>query len=170
MSPATRNRLLALTAGLVLALSLWISLPDSGTPPLAFTAREVAGTTVVAEPGAGFYGVERSPDHRWSWSGGEAVLLLRRTSGGTEPLPLQLHFYLQSIVPRTVTVRFREFILWRGRLDRRRVPVDIPLFTLTGPGAEITISSDLPGELKPGGGDPRLLAFALYDLELNAAE
>jgi hypothetical protein len=170
MLPALRHSLLALAAGIILAIGVWFALPDSGPPPSTFALYESNGAQLMAEPGAGFYGVERNSKHRWSWTGGEATLVLHRLAIVSPTQSVRLRFTLQSIVPRNVTVRYGEFILWKGRLDKPKVAVDIPSFTLTGPSAEIVLSSDLPGDLKPGGGDPRKLAFALYDLEISPVE
>ncbi len=170
MPPALRHSLLALVAGIILAVGVWFALPNSGPPPYAFALYESGGVQIMAEPGPGFYGIERSSEHRWSWSAGEATLRLHRLTSVSPNESVRLRFNLHSIVPRNVTVRYGDFVLWKGHLDKPKSPVDIPSFTLTSPSAEIILTSDIPGDVKPGGGDPRSLAFALYDLEISAPE
>ena len=170
MPSALRYSLLALAAGLTVAFGVWYALPSAGAPPQALAFCDAKGLLVIAEPGPGFYGVESQADRRWSWSGGEATLTLRRLDQSATPRPIHLSFNLHSLTPREVTVRYGKFVLWRGHLQKTLVPVDIPAFTMTGPLAELTLVSDLPGELAPGGHDSRLLAFALYDLKITPAD
>jgi hypothetical protein len=171
MSPALRNSLLALAAGLAVAFGVWFMLPHSGPPPQALAICDESDLLILAEPGGGFYGVERKDDRRWAWAGGPATLVLRRLDQGTTPHPLRLRFNLHSLTPREVTVRYGEFVLWKGPLSgAAKTKVDIPTFTMTGPIAELMLTSDQPGSLVPSGQDPRPLAFAVYDLEVTSAE
>ena len=170
MSSVLRHRLLALLGGSALVIAVWLALPDSSAAPKTFARYEQPNLVIAAEPGTGFYGLEHSPKHLWAWSGGEATLVLHRLTSTGPAQPVSLRFYLQSLSPRTLTVRYGEFVLWKGDLNVHRVLVEIPSFTMTSPTAQLILTSDRPGELKPGGHDPRLLAFALYDLEISAAE
>ena len=171
MSPTLRNSLLALAAGLVVAFGVWYALPHSGPPPQALAICDEADLLILAEPGEGFYGVERKADRRWSWAGGPATLVLRRLDQSTTPQPLRLRFNLHSLTAREVTVRFGDFVLWKGLLSgTAKSKVDIPTFTMTGPMAAIMLTSDQPGSLVPSGHDPRPLAFAVYDLEVTPAD
>lgn len=170
MSPALRNSLLALAAGLAVAIGIWWALPTSRPPPQALALCDESDLLVIAEPGAGFYGVEARSGRRWSWAGGPATLTLRRLDQLTAPQALRLRFNLQCLNPCEVTVRFGEFVLWKGRLIKSKVPVDISSFTMTGPTAELTLTSDQPAALAPGGLDQRPLAFAVYDLEITSAD
>jgi len=170
MRPVLRHSLLALAAALVLGGAIWFMLPRSGPPSGTFALYKQAGNMLVAEAAPGFYGVERSSKHSWAWTEREGTLVLRRLAGTDTNQSVRLRFTLRAIVPRTVTVSFGEFVLWQGRIEKSHVQVDIPSFTLTGPSAAITLTSDLPGELKPGSNDVRKLAFALYDLEISETE
>jgi len=170
MSPVVRFSLLGLVALVLLAGGIQLALPKAKLPARAFAMLDDASLVVVAEPGDGFYGLEISPKSRWSWSGGEAVVVLRLVARATAPRTLRLRMLVHSIAPRVVTIRHGDFILWRGPVEARRTPVEIPLFTLTGPKAELVFSSDRPGELRADGADPRPLAFALYDLEITRAD
>lgn len=169
MSPRLRHCVLALAAGLAVAFGVWYALPASGPPPGALAFCDEDGLLVVAEPGAGFYGLEGKSGRRWSWSGAEAKLRLRRLGHPAISQPIRLRFNLHSLTPRVVTISHDTFVLWKGRLDRSTVPVDIAAFTMTAPVQEITLVSDLPGELAPGGTDSRPLAFAVYDLDISPA-
>lgn len=170
MSSALRQSLYALAAGLAVACGVWSMLPNPQPPPQALALLDDDDRIVYAEPGAGFYGIERKSGRRWSWAGGPATLVLRRLDPGTDPLTVRLHFNLHCIAAREVTVRHGEFILWKGALGEKKTPVEIPVFTLTGPVVEITITSDQPGVLLPGGVDPRALDFAVYDFEITATD
>lgn len=165
MRPVLRYSLLALVAALLVAGGVWLARPDSAPPPGLFAACTLPGGQLLAEPGPGFHYLESNARHRWAWSAGEATIFLR---GRGPAQPVRLRFDLQSLSPRTVTVSTGGFILWHGRLDQTKVAVDIPSFTLTGPEAALTLTSDRPGDAKPG--DGRQLAFAIYDLKISAAE
>ncbi|MCW5548261.1 MAG: hypothetical protein KIT44_04785 [Opitutaceae bacterium] len=170
MSPVLRLSLLGLLAVALLIAGIQLALPKARLPAQAFAMLDDASLVVVAEPGDGFYGLETSAKSRWSWSGGEAVMVLRRAGRDAAPRTLRLQMLIHSIAPRVVTIRHGDFILWRGPVEARRTPVEIPLFTFTGPKVELVFSSDRPGELRADGGDPRPLAFALYDLEITRAD
>lgn len=165
MRPALRYSLLALAAALLAASGVWLARPDPVPPPGLFAAYASPGRQILAEPGPGFHYLESNANHRWAWSAGEATILLR---GRGPAQPVRLCFDLQSLAPRSVTVSTGGFILWRGQLSQNKATVDIPSFTLTGPEAVLTLSSDRPGDSKPG--DGRQLAFAVYDLKISAAE
>lgn len=169
MSPVLRHSLLAALAIAALILGIRYFLPATKQPAQAFAVLDDPTMVVIAEPGPGFYGVERKELSRWSWSGGEAVLRLRHPGFDGTPHSLRLSFLLHSTTPRTLTIRYGEFVIWRGQVAARRTPVVIPLLTLTGPQAELVFTSDRPGEILADGSDPRPLAFALYDLVLTRA-
>jgi hypothetical protein len=170
MAPVLRHSLLTALAVAALVLGIRYFLPATKQPDQAFAILDDPAMVVIAEPGPGFYGVERKDLSRWSWSGGEAVLRLRHPGFDGTPHSLRLSFLLHSTTPRTLTIRYGGFIIWRGAVEARRTPVVIPLLTLTGPQAELVFTSDRPGEILPDGSDPRPLAFALYDLVLTRAE
>lgn len=170
MSSALRQSLYALAAGLAVACGVWFMLPNPQPPPQALALLDDDDRIVFVEAGAGFYGIERKSSRRWSWAGGPATLILRRLDPGTDPLTVHLRFNLHCIAAREVTVRHSGFILWKGALGEKKTPVEIPVFTLTGPVAEITFTSDQPGVLLPDGKDPRALDFAVYDFEITAAD
>ncbi len=172
MSPVLRHSLLALLVGSLLTFVAWRFLPEPEPPAHAFAALDDAAMVVVAEPGDGFHSVEHDAKHRWVWAEGDASFILRRVSYAkfARQRPLRLRFFLHSLTPRTVTVHRGDFILWRGRVDASRVPVDIPGITFVGPQIELKFTSDQPGVLRTDGGDPRPLAFALYDLKITRSE
>lgn len=170
MSSALRQSLYALAAGLAVAGGVWFMLPKSQPPPQALALLDDGSRIVYVEPGAGFYGVERKSARRWAWAGGPATLVLRRLDPGTDPLTVRLRFDLHCLPPREVTLRHGDFILWKGLLSEKRTPVDIPVFTLTGPVTELTLTSDRPGVQLEGSPDTRLLDFAVYDFEIGAAD
>lgn len=170
MSSVLRQSLLALAAGLAVAAGVWFMLPKAQPPPQALALLDDGQHLVTVEPGSGFYGIERKSGRRWAWAGGPATLLLRRIDPGTDPVAISLQFDLHCLPPREITLRYGDFILWKGLLSQKVTPVDIPVFTLTGPLAELTFSSDRPGLPLPGGADPRILDFAVYDLAIAAVD
>lgn len=170
MSSAVRQSLYALAAGLAVACGVWFMLPKAQPPLQTLTLLDDDGRIVYVEPGAGFYGVERKSDHRWAWAGGPATLVLRRLDPGTDPLTVRLRFILRSLQPREVTLRYGDFILWKGPLKEKKTEVDIPVFTLTSPVTELTLASDRPGVHLENGQDPRVLDFAVYDFEIATAD
>ncbi len=170
MSSALRQSLYALAAGLAVACGVWFMLPNPQPPPQALALLDDDDHIVYVEPGAGFYGIERKSSRRWSWAGGPATLILRRLDPGTDPLTVHLRFDLHCLPPREVTLRYGEFILWKGLLSEKKTTVDIPVFTLTAPVTELTLTSDRPGVQLEGAQDTRVLDFAVYDFEITAAD
>lgn len=170
MPSAVRQSLYALAAGLAVACGVWFMLPKAQPPPQALALLDDDGRIVFVEPGAGFYGAERKSGRRWAWAGGPATLVLRRLDPGTDPLTVRLRFDLRCLQPREVTLRYGDFILWKGLLNEGKTEVDIPVFTLTRPVTELTLASDRPGVHLASGQDPRLLDFAVYDLEITTAD
>jgi hypothetical protein len=170
MPLVSRYLLPGLATALAVVCGIWYFWPGAKPPPQALALCHQAGLHLIAEPGPGFYGVEQKAGRRWAWSGGEATLLLHRYGPDPLPRPIRLRFVLRSLTPREVTVRHGDFVLWKGHLEKTRVPVDIPELTLVGPLTEIVFVSNLPGELAPGGHDLRPLAFALHELEITPGQ
>ena len=170
MPSALRQSLYALAAGLAVAGGVWFMLPKAQPPPQALALLDDGHSLVYVEPGSGFYGIERKSGRRWAWAGGPATLVLRRLDSGTDPLTLHLRFDLHCVPPREVTLRYGDFILWKGLLSEKMTSVDIPVFTLTGPVTELTLVSDRPGVQLDGGRDPRVLDFAVYDFEIATTD
>jgi hypothetical protein len=170
MSSTLRQSLYALAAGLAVAGGVWLMLPEAQPPPQALALLDDDDRVVAVEPGSGFYGLERQSGRRWAWAGGPATLVLRRLDSGTDPLTLRLRFHLHCIPPRGVTLRYGDFILWKGLLSEKRTAVDIPVFTLTDPVTVFTLASDRPGVRLDGGQDQRVLDFAVYDFEIATTD
>jgi hypothetical protein len=170
MSSALRQSLFALAAGLAVACGVWFMLPNPQPPPQALALLDDGNHIVYVEPATGFYGIERKSGRRWAWAGGPATLVLRRLDPGTDPLAVHLRFDLHCQPPREVTLRYGDFIVWKGLLSEKKTTVNIPVFTLTGPVTELTLTSDRPGVRLGGEQDPRLLDFAVYDFEIATAD
>lgn len=165
MRPALRFSLFAVVAVLLTATAVWLARPDPAPPPGLFAAYAAPGFEVRAAPGPGFHYLEGNTRRRWAWSAGEATLLLQRRGPAQA---LRLRFDLQALSPRTVTVSYQGFILWRGQIETDKAAVDIPSFTPVTPEAAITLTNDEPADTKPD--DGRQLAFALSDLVITPAE
>ncbi len=170
MPSALRQSLYALAAGLAVACGVWFMLPKAQPPPQALALLDDGTNLVYVEPGTGFYGVERKSSRRWAWAGGPATLVLRRLDPSTDPLTLHLRFHLHCVPPREVTLRYGDFILWKGLLSEKRTLVDLPVFTLTSPVTELSLASDRPGVQLEGGQDSRILDFAVYDFEIATTD
>lgn len=114
----------------------------------------------------GWYQVERDKDgHWWRWSMGNARVLL--TNSSDAPAVRYLHFKLDTLVPRRVSIMRgdEDLVTWRvtpGVLhDVEHVAV-----TLRPGDNFLDFVTDAPPAF-PENRDPRQLAFALYDFRVT---
>jgi hypothetical protein len=83
---------------------------------------------------------------------------------------LELEFSARSLAPRNMVVRADGRELWRGMIGPQlseRQSVRIPVVNGR---AVLEFSSDTPATRAGESGDPRALAFALYDARLVVPE
>ncbi len=110
----------------------------------------------------GWYAEESTGNSRWHWSGGAGrIQLVNPTSA---PVRARLRLMIQSFRSRDLTVRLDAQVLATRTLDGSNQVVEIENVVLPPGPTVLTLAGE--GAL-PGGGDGRLLAFALYGLELR---
>ncbi len=111
--------------------------------------------------GTGFYHEERNPTTRWSWSSGNAQLIVKSKSTALG----ELTFRIRTLKKRHVWLVFageRYLILDPAKLDAE-IRIQLPL---TLENNIINFETDTLAEL-PGNGDPRELAFSLENVEVK---
>lgn len=114
----------------------------------------------VFKYGAGFYPEERNPTARWSWSRGNAELVLDCGKAGSG----EFRFRINTLKNRHVWLVFageRHLILTPDKLNAD-VRVQLPL---TQEEKIVRLETDVPAE-PPGTGDLRDLAFSLENVSL----
>jgi phosphoglycerol transferase len=123
------------------------------------------GAPLVPVFGRGFQGVEGTHPGTWSWSGGDADLLVH--DGGDAPREVTLTCRLASVVARSVEVRAGD------RRVRIAVPAESEAVPLTlrfvsRPGWNtVSFITDRPAERLASGNDRRLLAFSVSHVRVE---
>jgi hypothetical protein len=166
---ATRSRapiswLLVGNVGLVSGLLI---LSDVHHDPREMAAARLDGIAVIAREDQGWYGVEHTSRHTWSWSDGSGDVSIEAwPKVGSD---LRLEFALRSLTPCQITVRQDGVLVWQGRADANRATVSLP-FTVRDGYAHLVFATDVPST--PENSDPgaRPLAFAVYDVQLKKSE
>ncbi len=111
----------------------------------------------------GWYGEEKDGPKRWRWSGGSGRISL--VNPGDVPLRIQLRLLVRSFHPQDLTVRLDGHVVATQSLNGSSQMVMFKSLLLPPGAAILTLAGDATS---PGGKDNRLLAFALYGLELRA--
>lgn len=135
------------------------------TPPREFyhlTGRHSAVAQVQVES-RGWYFPEFNREHRWRWSRQESTLVF--TNHGTSTIEAEASCWVRSLVPRRLTVRLDDEVVWSDLTRVDLTKITFKPFTLTPGPHRLVFSSDEPGEAASPG-DTRPLAFAVYDLEV----
>lgn len=147
------------------ALTLATLLARQPAPgELAVGRGHAAGVTVAL--GEGWFAPERHGRDRWAWSAGRAVLLVQAEKARTGK-PVTLRFRLRASGARTVTVRAGERVLWQGAVAGELVPVEWREEAWPAGVTRVEFSTDSPGIAEAPGDGGRVLAFAIYNVELR---
>lgn len=164
LTPRTRAGLVLIIVG---SLSIFtggymLSLSAINTKELNH-ANPPAGP-IIAEIQEGWYGVEYSRKHTWSWCAGNGRLLVRRFEFSPPPAPAALRFRLVSELGCEVTIHHAGDLLWQGYSPPGGVIVELDQIPLDETGrALLKFSTDDPVRREPG--TDRRLAFAIHNLE-----
>jgi hypothetical protein len=127
-----------------------------------YLVRAAAPGLMKASFTEGWYNEERSGPRRWRWSSGEGRILLSNPSG--VPARVRLRLSVQSLLPQPMAVHFGAETLATQSLDASSQVVEFESILLPPGPTVLTLTS---AALSPGGTDSRLLAFALYGLEMR---
>lgn len=130
---------------------------------LALGRGRTTGVTVAL--GAGWHAPERHGRDRWAWSGGRATLLLH--AAARRDVTFTLRFGLRSSGRRAVTVSQAGRVLWQGEMAGEFVQVELPGLAWPEGVRPLEFSTDAPGIAEAAGDGGRMLAFALYNVELR---
>ncbi len=132
--------------------------------PHELGAARVGGAGVVAQVSEGWYGVERSGRHTWSWNSGHGTLALE--TWPHDQRELRLVCSLRSLKPVTVTITQGGAL--RGREIVGPTPITIDFLVAIDQGhAQLEFSTDTPGTQETADLGGRRLAFAVYDLRFG---
>ncbi len=134
--------------------------------------REIAavsehGTACVARLGDGWYDVERGWRHDRAWSRPASRVDLQSWSQRDQPV--QLEFFLRSLVRRSLTIRDARGVLWTGTVGPEKLPVAVSTRLVAGKG-QLEFLTPEPAVAESPGPKGRQLAFALYDAHLVLPE
>lgn len=130
-------------------------------------AARIGGAGVVAQVNDGWYGVERSGRHTWSWSRGHGTLALE--AWPQDERELRIDCFLRSLKPLTVTVTQDGALRWRGAVGSAPVAIAFPVSIERGR-ARLEFSTDTAGAREEPALGGRTLAFAIYDLRFGLPE
>jgi hypothetical protein len=147
------------------ALTLTTLLARQPAPgELAVGRGHAAGVTVAL--GEGWFAPERHGRDQWAWSAGRAVLLVQAEQARSGK-PVTLRFRLRASGARTVTVRAGERVLWQGAVAGELVPVEWRGEAWQAGLTRLEFSTAAPGIAEAPGDGGRVLAFAIYNVELR---
>lgn len=166
--PRSRKWLPLLVAG---NLSAIVGVGELTAPPhesFRITGARAVRAEVKLERGTGWYVAEAGGGRQWRWSSGDARLRLRNE--GSDALTVTLRGEISAVKSeREITIRAGDEIIWSGLVGVHRQRFESKPFVLPSGGAgEIQVGSKQPGE-RFVNGDSRVLAFAVYDLDIAIA-
>jgi hypothetical protein len=159
--PRGRRWLPLLMAG---NLSVLAAVGEFNPPHELYHVRgdHAAVAALQIDRGVGWYGVEHDRATRWRWSTAHATLPLRNVG----PAPLVAHVRGRAGSARdarSLQISIGGARVWSAALDERVVDFqfDCPL-----PPGETTLTFDTDRPARRVGGDARLLAFRIFNLEI----
>jgi hypothetical protein len=132
------------------------SLPNDG---VELAAARAGSTTVLVQTLSGWSEVERDAHNFWSWSSGDAVLVVRTNPAG---VTLGLGCHLRSLTPRTVVISQGGRELWEGRIGPAWRTV-----SLACTHGEIQFHTDAPPVAEGPQPGARALAFCIEQVTLS---
>jgi hypothetical protein len=144
-----------------------LTLVSVPTDPTELGAARDSGTAIVARTDQGWYGVERTLRHSWSWSSGQGILQMKTWPARSQSVAVQ--GMLRSLVPCNVTITQKGRVLWRGVSGTTKTPFGFWIAVEEGR-AEIQFSTDATGVAENPSPESRRLAFAVYDMRLLIPE
>ncbi|MEI8088674.1 MAG: hypothetical protein WCG63_03680 [Opitutaceae bacterium] len=151
-------------------LSAIVGVNEFNAPPhesFVVSGERAVRTQIKLERGAGWYVAEGDGRRQWRWSSGPGRL--RLTNISKESVTVRLRGEVASLKPMRVTIRAGDALLWDGVVAVKRevfesTPFAIPAHTEQ----EIEFSADVSG-VQHVNGDERVLAFAVYDVDIAVA-
>jgi hypothetical protein len=147
-----------------------VILPDPGdylTINNTYTlVRTGSSYFVRAYLGDGWYDVERVPrvSTRWCWSKGDAVIEVENPHH--EPVRLVCRFNARSLVDRDLQVWLNGRRVRTIQIGTVQKIVRVPEIVIPPGHSQLQLRSKVPPS-SPGPGDPRLLGFAVYGIDLE---
>jgi len=171
--------------GVAAGLLALLQVPDD---PGEIGAAHPAHGRIVAQAVSGWYGAEHNGRHRWAWASGDAVV--RLTAWPRSAATVRCSADLRSLSGQSVTISEGSRLCWSGEVSAGKTTASWVAdlvegqATLTFRGQARTLgttrstsesnSSTSALKLSASGtshssapGDPRALAFALYDLKMT---
>lgn len=124
------------------------------------TGDEVAARFNDAE----WYGLERSYVDYWRWARGSATLVLHNPH--PFPITVDVRFRLKSSDDRTVSIRDRSGVVWRGATEQTMPALRFPGVQLLPGDNPWRFETDRPAA-RPPNGDTRAVAFRVCNLVLT---
>jgi hypothetical protein len=151
-------------------LSAIVGVNEFNAPPhesFVVSGERAVRTQIKWERGAGWYGAEGDGRRQWRWSSGPGRLRLTNTS--KESVTVRLSGEVAALKPMRVTIRAGDAVLWHGAVAIKREAFETALFSIPANAAqEIEFRSDVAG-VQHANGDERVLAFAVYDVDIAVA-
>jgi hypothetical protein len=151
-------------------LSAIVGVNEFSAPPhenFVVSGESAVRARLKLERGTGWYVAEGADGRQWRWSSGTARLRLVNRSA--EATAMRLRGEIAAVRGSQITIRAAGVVVWTGAVGIKRREFESTVFTLP-PGAALRVefSSDVPGVAFVEG-DARVLAFALYDMDIAVA-
>jgi len=147
------------------ALTLTTLLARQPAPgEMAVGHGRMRGVTVAL--GEGWFAPERHGRDHWAWSAGRAAVVVH-AGAPRNGKSVTLRFGLRSSGARTVTVTVAGRTLWQGMVAGALVPVELADIGSPSGLVRLEFSTDTPGKSEAPGDGGRVLAFAIYNVELR---
>ncbi len=122
------------------------------------------GVAGIAHVGSDWFGAEQSSKHRWAWNGGRGKIDIEVWPNTTATV--LMHCRLRSLDTRSITISQDGAVTMRATSGPAFLDLAVPVQLRNGR-ATVEFASDTPGVRSPVAVDPRLLAFAVYDVHFE---
>ena len=151
-------------------LSAVVGVNEFSAPPhecFVVSGESAVRAQVKLERGAGWYVAEGDGWRQWRWSSGRGELKL--VNRGLAPVAVKIDGEIAGLKAGMVAIRAGGVAVWSGAVGAKRAAFTTKEFLVPASGAvAVEFASDAPG-VRFANGDERVLAFAVYDVDIAVA-
>ncbi len=151
-------------------LSGLIAFQNVNTDARELAAYRSGDLAVVARTADGWFATEQK--NLWgrrTWSSGDATMTII-TWPVDKRARVNLEFSIRGYVPRFVSIRQGDTVLWQGKIGEEKQLLRLTAVEVGNGSGAIRFTTPEPASITSDAPDARKLAFALYDLRIDAAE
>jgi hypothetical protein len=142
-----------------------LALLDVPRDPHKLATARVGHEAILVQTDAAWFELEHSPRHTWAWTRQGGAMNFQAWPAAS--CSVRVTFGVRSLDARTVVIRDRGRLVWRGAVNSRVTEVTLPVRLDSGR-ALLEFATDTAPVSEGAAAGGRSLGFAVYDVQLGA--